>query len=586
MTSFAPPDFVFNGIQFNSNFYDNALLAPAGGSIPNPLPVAELDTNTIQALNNVVPVNLYTTFTDVLTLGGALITDIIIESGYSLSILGTTLLNIGSSALSNLTMTAQLVGIVSPEVFFTNIANDCRFTFYPNDTYPSIQFNSSTSGGFQDASIEVNPKATTPTADFEGTVNLRGGTLKTPSTITSLTPSSVINLFTDQTASISLGNSGITLRAPNTIVGQIAASPQNLFTTTTGQISLGGASTLRLSTPNEVVSAAIATAVNLFNTQTGNINFGTLSSALALPLTIVTNSIASTLNLFNTQTGQINLGASSATLVTPNTVQSTAGTAQTLYTNQTANITLGGTSVPALALTGDALNLNSTNSSSNTVVLGSQQSTSNTLLGSTLYLNNTNGASNIVYVGGSNTTTSDIRGATVNVNSTYLALNSVNIGSSFSTINSYPISPNTGITYDGTIGTNIAGTIGYVYNGSFTGGSLLNSSLQTVGNINSLPKGVYMVTGSFCFNCSVAGQVSYQQAQITKNSNSESVAMVGICTGTAPGNCSVRNYFLNVSGIVSLTASDGLTATLFLQFTGGTFARSANSFAFRAVRIA
>jgi len=251
----------------------------------------------------------------------------------------------------------------------------------------------------------------------------------------------------------------------------------------------------------------------------------------------------------------------------------------------------------------------------NIVNIGSDK-TVNTIQGSTLYLNNTNGASNIVYVGGSNTTTTDIRAATVNLNSNFLvagnttnignnlatieakaltmnlnsnnvSVNTINLGGSVSIINSYPISPNTGITYDGTNGTNIAGAIGNVYNGSFTGGSLPNSSLQTIGNINSLPKGVYMVTGSFCFNCAVAAQVSYQQAQITKNSNSESVAMMGICTGTAAGNSAVRNYFLNVSGIVSLTATDGLTATLFLQFTGaGTFTRSGNSFQFRAVRIA
>ena len=79
MTSFAPPDFVFNGINFNPNFYDNPLLTASSGSIPSPLPVAQLNTNTIQALNNVVPVNLYTTFTDVLTLGNSLITNTLLE---------------------------------------------------------------------------------------------------------------------------------------------------------------------------------------------------------------------------------------------------------------------------------------------------------------------------------------------------------------------------------------------------------------------------------------------------------------------------------------------------------------------------
>ena len=430
MTAFAPPDFVFNGINFNPNFYDNPLLTAGSGSIPNPLPVAQLNTNSIQALNNVVPVNLYTTFTDVLTLGNSLVTNMIIESGSALSILATTLFNIGSSALTNLVITAQLIGLVSSEIFFTDLANNCRFTFYPNDTYPSIQFNSSTSGGFQDASIEVNPKITVPTGDFEGTINLRGETLKTPQTITSLTPASVINLFTDQTTSISLGNSGITLRSPNTIVGQLSSSPQNLFTTTTGQISLGGASTLRLSTPTTIVSSAIASVLNLFATQTSQINLGDLMATLATPLTLITSSISSVLNLFATQTGQINLGASSSTLVLPNTIQSLISTAQTLFTNHTSNITLGGTSVPTLELTGTAINLNSTN-----------------------------GLSNNVYVGGSNTAISDMRGADVNVNSNYLATNTVEIGSSFSTNTILGV---TNINTTGTLDTTIGGAGGDV----------------------------------------------------------------------------------------------------------------------------
>ena len=82
---------------------------------------------------------------------------------------------------------------------------------------------------------------------------------------------------------------------------------------------------------------------------------------------------------------------------------------------------------------GSALILNSTNSTSNTIALGSDQTTSNTILGGNLYLNNTNGISNNVYVGGSNTVISDIRGSDVNVNSTYLATNTIEIGSSFST---------------------------------------------------------------------------------------------------------------------------------------------------------
>jgi hypothetical protein len=666
MTAFAPPEFVFPGINFNPNFYDNPPLTPGGGAvIPNPLPVAQLNTNTIQALNNATPVNLYTTFADILTLGGALVTNFVIESGAALSILGTSILTIGSSALNNLYLNAYSVNFYSVETYFNNVLNTCRICLFPNDTYPSIQFNSSTSGGFQDVSIEANPKVTTATTDYEGTLRLRAAelitpqsisagtpssqvnlytnqtaqislgasaiTLKIPNTILAATPSSVMNLFIDQTNSISLGNSGITLRSPNTVVGQLASAPQNLFTTTTGAINLGGASTLRLSTPNDVVSAAIATAVNLFNTQTAAINFGTLSSALALPLNIITASVASalnlfntqtaainfgtlssalalplniitasvasTLNLFNTQTGQINLGATSSTLVVPNTVRSTAGTAQTLFTNQTQNVTLGGSSVPTLGLTGLTISNLANSISSTGITVANRMLTTFT-------------AGNIVTKFFSNNTLPTVESVTVEHNfggtaanqgtfivrsdNTYLwASTNVTLGLAGCLVDSGVIRP-TLTTYDATDGTNITGSIGEVRNQAvtptttltFSGTGATREASIICGNL-TLPFGVYIVSANIILrSLSTSSNLCSIEMRLTPN-----ICNNAFLNNFSTGTVNVANYEIPINGCGIFTSVSGANVATFsisVRASTGSWAIISNigKTWFKAVRIA
>jgi hypothetical protein len=172
------------------------------------------------------------------------------------------------------------------------------------------------------------------------------------------------------------------------------------------------------------------------------------------------------------------------------------------------------------------------------------------------------------------------------VNSTNGNSNTVNIGSSTSTINSFPIKPAL-TTYDATTGTNIVGSIGYIYRGSANTGSLPNTSLQIHGTISNVPAGVYYVSASICVNCSVAGQIYYQQYTLDLgNGISDVFAESGIAVGTAPGNCVVRDYFGNVSGVTSLTATTTLRVRTFWNFSGGTFSRSSLNFTFTAVRIA
>jgi hypothetical protein len=339
-----------------------------------------------------------------------------------------------------------------------------------------------------------------------------------------------------------------------------------------------------LSTPLTMITSSIASVLNLFATQTGQINIGASSSTLSTPLSLITGSLVSVLNLFATQTGQINLGASSSTLVVPNTVRSTSGTAQTLFTNQTQNITLGGSSVPALNHISSSLNLNSTNATANTVLIGSNTTSASSIVGTNVNVNSTNSSANTIDIGSASSIITDL-GSTININSTNIVSNTINIGSSTSVINSWPIKPAL-TAYNATNGTNIVGSIGYIYRGSANTGSFPNSSLQPSGTITDVPVGVYYVSATVAIDTTTVGQITYQQYSLDDGVGTNTFAMTGIASGTAPGNCVDRIYYGNVSGCICLTTTSTLRVRSFWQFTSGTFTRSANSFNFTAVRIA
>jgi hypothetical protein len=199
---------------------------------------------------------------------------------------------------------------------------------------------------------------------------------------------------------------------------------------------------------------------------------------------------------------------------------------------------------------------------------------------------NITGSSNVnINVSGGNTNINSTNG-TGNVNLGTGSTGTVSIGKS----NSTAININRGLTptysYDGSTGTNIVGTIGYIYRGSVSTGSLPNSSLQTHGTISNVPIGVYYVYASVCVDTTTVGQVTYQQYSIDTGVDTNPFAILGICSGTAPGNCSDRTYFGNLSGIVSLTATSTIRVRTFWQFSSGSFTRNGTSFSFAAVRIA
>ena len=235
------------------------------------------------------------------------------------------------------------------------------------------------------------------------------------------------------------------------------------------------------------------------------------------------------------------------------------------------------------------------NSSSvpNTVSIGSVSSTS-TLLASNLNLNtsgngntkinSTAGQSGSIAVGNTSTSSNTILGASIAIGNS--GTNSITIGNASTTALTIgePLTPS--YSYDISAGTNIVGTIGYIYRGSVTTGSLPNSSLQTHGTISNVPAGVYYVYASVCVDTTTVGQVTYQQYSIDTGVDTNPFAILGICSGTAPGNCIDRTYFGNLSGVTCLTSTQTIRVRTFWQFSSGTFTRSGISFNFAAVRIA
>jgi hypothetical protein len=229
----------------------------------------------------------------------------------------------------------------------------------------------------------------------------------------------------------------------------------------------------------------------------------------------------------------------------------------------------------------------------NTVSIGSV-STTNTLIGANLNLNtsgngntkinNTAAQTGTVAIGNTSTTSNTILGASIAIGNS--GTNAITIGSASTTALNIgePMTPTYG--YDATSGTNIVGTIGYIYRGSVTTGSLPNSSLQTHGTISNVPVGVYYVYASVCVDTTTVGQITYQQYSIDTGVDTNPFAILGIATGTAPGNCTDRTYFGNLSGVTCLTATSTIRVRTFWQFSSGSFSRNGTSFSFAAVRIA
>jgi len=619
---YPPPTFSFSGLQFNPEIFENQIVEAVGGVVPDPLPIGELDTNNIQAENNANPVTLYTTLANSLTLGNTLINQLFIKTksalfgdygiGTSISMVFTSLLSVACE-------------------FYGDIAN------------PSIKT----------ANIVATPSPTFPLTSNNGSLRVQAYTLDIFTTEL-LTPANVLArnntlpqaLYYDHAADISLGNtSGTgTLLLSNTIRSQILANTLNLFTGQTGQINLGSTGVLRLT--NNIISNVVGSTLDLFSSQTGQINLGS-SGILRLTNNIVSNAIGSTLDLFTTQTGQINLGGATAgTIRLLNTLVSNAtANALSLFTTQTGDISLGGTgqitnnvsnffvkgvganvniskrTQPSVGgvtdvyfadggrptLASGTIEINSNNSvTSNdgnitltsrtntlTGTLNSLSATTNTLSGTTTNISGNNGnfsTTTTTFSGTGcnlNSATTTINGSTLQLSSTVIELGDA----STTNLNiNKQMTPAYG-SYNTTTGTAVIGSIGYVYNGTYAGNTNITSGNNiTAGTITSIPVGVYVVTCVITFVATVAGQISYSRGQTDLQSAGSPFAVTGICHGTASGNCTLRDYQINCSGVTTVTTPINIVARVNLQFVGGTYTTvnggTFTNFFLRAVRIA
>jgi hypothetical protein len=99
-------------------------------------------------------------------------------------------------------------------------------------------------------------------------------------------------------------------------------------------------------------------------------------------------------------------------------------------------------------------------------------------------------------------------------------------------------------------------------------------SLQIHGTISNVPVGVYYVYATVCVDTTTVGQITSQQYSIDTGVDTNPFAMIGIATGTAPGNCTDRTYFGNLSGVTCLTSTQTIRVRTFWQFTSGTFSRN------------
>jgi hypothetical protein len=271
------------------------------------------------------------------------------------------------------------------------------------------------------------------------------------------------------------------------------------------------------------------------------------------------------------------------------------GFAQTSTCNIGGRATTGGNNFITIGNNNTTLNLCTTTGVGGTqTILYGQAQTTHTHTGTQINLNSGNGTANTVSVGSLATTTLTDVAQTINVNSTNGNSNTINIGSSTSTINSWPIKPASGITYNASNGTNISGTIGYVVNQAVTPTTTLTFSGTganrvagiTCGNM-TLPFGVWMVSANIILR------------SLSTSSNLCSIEMAlapNICNNAflnnfSTGTINVANYEIPINGCGIFTSVSGANVanfTISVRASTGSWAIISNigKTWFKAVRIA
>jgi hypothetical protein len=290
-----------------------------------------------------------------------------------------------------------------------------------------------------------------------------------------------------------------------------------------------------------------------------NIWLGSLTAANTGITNIAQNNGLINIGISNTRAANINIGSGTSFSGAIN-IANQSGLANT--------VRIGANTTTTLLLRGTAVTLSGTNAALN--------HTTTTISSTTTSINTGSGTVNL----GGGTTVLNVAGATTNLNST-----TINIGgaSTTSITLSDPINPS--YVYSATTGTNVVGTIGYIYtqatptpaNGTGWGGS---PSAQTYASI-SVEAGVYIVDATMTILG--AGTTNLQQVQASIGTGTPTTEYINRILQV--GGASSTLYY-SISGVVSLATATTINCALYIYYSGGAPLLQHTGFKYRITRIA
>ena len=288
---YAPPTFSFTGLQFNPDIFENPLDDTVSGSVPDPLPINQLNTNNIQAKNPASNVNLYTDpITSTLTLGENTMPELKLRSLFNFSYADVFFIYNVLETVKN--------------IFVMNVTGIFKQNIYADATL-----------GYVSAGMEVTDNVGS-TTDYDGNMSLKSRTLNLPNNVQALSSTSNVNLFTDPiTSTLTLGENTIPelklrslynfLYADIFYINNILETVKVYFVMfSTGLFQQD----IYADTTTGLISAGITATNNAGSTTDYDGNMSLKSRTLTTGNTIRSNAPTNTLNLYTNQTGTFNLG--------------------------------------------------------------------------------------------------------------------------------------------------------------------------------------------------------------------------------------------------------------------------------------
>jgi hypothetical protein len=558
------------------------------------------NTNNIQGILPTDNITLYTNSLGSIDLGSAT-TAIVNINANDTNILAANSLYMNSGTTSSIL--ASTINLISNEIVVGGGQN-----IYQNDLSQDFTIGgNSTTRNFYLGNLTAPPQvpftATTgfDVVNYDTCVALIGGGgtgQLYADDIYTFTPGAFTSLWSDNTAGISIGANSILNSAAQSMginngtlaLGTISNRSADTFIATgeshSGNIYLGSGRNstgdIYIASNNYIGSSGVTTSdVFIGGSSTATRFNGTVNIAAFLPAG----------------------GTNSLTIGSQSTVNTLRGSSLNLNSTNASNnvVTIGSSNTTTATHLGTALNINSTNGTSNNVNIGSAQTTA-THFGTQININSGNGTANTVAVGSLVTTTLTDVAQTINVNSTNGNSNTVNIGSSTSTINlgsstasvinSYPITPSSGITYNATLGTNIAGTIGQIIATSTLTNSAIGTTTYPTERVINYPtisitdNGVWMISCTVPYENTAIG-VAYR-ALLNLIVDTTIVARTTNMTSINTNQGQVNNpYYNSLCTVVVITAAPKtIQPEGRYIFGSGTWRTGTSGFELRAVRIA